>query len=67
MKKFVVSIEEHICKDFHVEANDIEEAMEIAEEKYKKGEFVLDPGEVQAKLMMVHEPETNEFTEWKEF
>ena len=67
MKDFLISIEEHICKDFHVEANNIEEAMEIAEDKYKKGEFVLDPGEVQAKLMMVHEPETNEFAEWKEF
>ena len=67
MKDFLISIEEHICKDFHVEANDIEEAMEIAEEKYKKGEFVVQPGEVQTKLMSVYEPETMDNTEWKEF
>ena len=67
MKDFTITIEEHVCKDFKVKANSIEEAMSIAEEKYKKGEFVLEPGEVQAKLMMAHEPETNDFTEWKEF
>ena len=67
MKKFVISIEEHICKDFNIEADSIDDAMEIVKEKYKKGEITLDPGEVQAKLMMAHEPETGEFTEWEEF
>lgn len=66
MKYFTITIEEHICKDFKVEANSIEEAMNIAEYKYKNGEFSLDPGELQSTLMMAHEPETNDFTEWKE-
>lgn len=67
MKKFVISIEERICEDFNIEADSIEEAIKIAEDKYKKGELVLNPGEVQEKLMMAHEPETNESTEWKGF
>lgn len=67
MKKFVVSIEEHICKDFNIEADSIGDAMKIAEEKYKKGEIVIEPGEVQAKLMSAYDPETMDNTEWKEF
>lgn len=66
MKTFKITIEEHISETFEVEANDIEEAMEIAEEKYNDGELVLEPGNVTAKLMMVDDGE-GECTEWTEF
>jgi len=66
MKIFKITIEEHISGTFEVEANDIEEAMEVAEEKYNNGEFVLEPGEVNTKLMMADDGEGN-CTEWKEF
>ena len=66
MKTFKITIEEHISETFDVKANDIDEAMEIAEEKYKDGEFVLEPGEVNAKLMMAEDDEGN-CTEWTEF
>lgn len=66
MKRFVVTIEEHISQAFEVEANDIEEAMEIAEEKYNDGEFVLEPGNVTTKLMMADDGE-GDCTEWTEF
>lgn len=64
--KFKITIEEHISETFEVEATDIGEAMEIAQEKYRKGEFVLEPGEVTAKLMMA-EGDNGECTEWTDF
>ena len=64
--KFVICIEEMVSENFTVEAKDAEEAMLIAEEKYKKGEFVLEPGTLVAKQMCVWEPE-GERTEWVEF
>lgn len=66
MKTFKITIEEHISETFEVEANDIGEAMEIAEEKYNDGEFVLEPGNVTAKLMMADDGE-GDCTEWTEF
>lgn len=63
--KIKITIEEHIVQTFEVEAVDMEEAMEIAEEKYYNGEFVLDSSEVQAKLMMADDGEYE--TEWCEF
>lgn len=67
MKIFKIHIEEHVVETFEVEANDLEEAMEIAEEKYRLGEFVLESGEVTAKLMMAECDENGEATEWVEF
>ena len=63
--KFTVIIEEHIGQAFEVEADDIGEAMQIAEDKYRSGEFVLDKSCVTSRFMMA---ENNyEATEWKEF
>lgn len=63
--KITVTIEEHISQAFEVEANTLEEAMQIAEDKYRSGEFVLDNANVTARLMMA---ENNyEATEWEEF
>ena len=65
--KFKITIEEHVSQTFEVEATDIGEAMEIAEEKYNNGEFVLEPGELTAKLMMAEDEFGTECTEWEEF
>ena len=63
--KITVTIEEHISQAFEVEADDIGEAMQIAEDKYRSGEFVLDKSCATSRLMMA---ENNyEATEWKEF
>ena len=68
MKKFKVTIEEHISGVCEVEAEDIGEAMEIAEEKYKLGVFVIEnDGYPTAKLMQVEDEENGECTEWTEF
>lgn len=38
--KITVTIEEHISQPFEVETDTLEEAMQIAEDKYRSGEFV---------------------------
>ena len=63
--KITVTIEEHISQAFEVEADTFEEAMEIAEDKYLSGEFVLENPCVTKKLMMAEND--YEATEWEEF
>ena len=50
--KITVTIEKHISQAFEVEADSLEEAMQIAEDKYRSGEFVLDDPCVTARLMI---------------
>lgn len=64
-KKFTIRIEEHISQTFEVDAEDIGEALRIAEDKYRNGEIVLDNANVSARLMMAEND--SEATEWVEF
>ena len=41
--------------------------MEIAIKKYNSGEFVLDPGNLVAKQMEIHDVIEDTYTEWIEF
>ena len=67
MKKFKIHIEETVCGTFTIEAETIEEAMEIAEEKYAEGEFVIEPQTPTCKQMMAECDDNGEATEWTEF
>ena len=53
MKEFTIAIEEMTVQEFKVIADSEEEAIELAEKKYKDGEFVLESGEVHFKQMTV--------------
>ena len=64
--KYKITIEETNTKDFEIEAESAEEAYEIAEQNYKSGGLVLDPGECQFKQIAIMTP-SNEATEWREF
>ncbi len=65
--KFIVTIEEMVSQDFEVEAEDVLEALEIAEENYHKGKFVLAPGYLVAKQMSACDKNGKDCTEWIEF
>ena len=67
MKKFKVTIEEHISKTFEVVATDIEEAMELAEERYYNGEYVLSGDPCVSARLMSADDGNGDCTEWVEF
>lgn len=66
MRKYTIAIEETIVEEFEIEARDVVEALDIAVEKYRKGEIALCSGEVQFKQMAVLKPDC-ESIEWYEF
>lgn len=67
MRTFKITIEEQCSQTFEVEATDMEEAMEIAEQKYADGTFVLNDPCLTYKCMMGEDEETGEMTEWVGF
>lgn len=66
-KKFSITIEEMISKTFEVFAENDEQAENIAIEKYKSGEFVLDPGNLVAKQIQINNETEDYIIDWKEF
>ena len=66
MRKIKVTIEEHISKTFEIKADTIEEAMQIAEDKYRSGKYVLENSCVTARLMSADDG-NGDCTEWVEF
>jgi len=66
MKKYKISIEEHVSDSFEVEAENEEAAIKEAIRKYKKGEFVLEPGYVTDRLICIDKGE-NDTSGWLEF
>ena len=64
--KIKVIIEERISREMEIEAEDIEDAMEKAEEYYYNGEFAADTlGIPNCKLMYADDGQYQ--TEWVEF
>jgi len=64
--KFTVIIEETVAKEFEIFAKDAEEALRTAKENYKKGKFVLEPGNVNFRQMALITSD-GDTTEWIEF
>lgn len=61
--KFLVNIEEVINQNFEVEAETVEEALEIAIEKYDNGEFVLENSELNSTSVEVYDETTGCWSE----
>lgn len=68
MKRFVIAIEETIMNEVEIYAENADSALNIAEEKYYRGDIIRNPGEYQCNFrqMAITKPET-EVTEWIEF
>ena len=63
--KIKVIIEEHISREMEIEADDLEDAMERAEDLYYNGEFIVDNNGIPScVLMMADDGEIQ--TEWTE-
>ncbi len=44
--KYKINIQETVSEEFEIEANSEEEALRKAQELYKRGEIVLEPGNI---------------------
>ena len=64
---FLVTIEETISEEYIVTAESVENALQVAVEKYQKEEIVISPGNLVGKQIMVHDKENNTYTDWIEF
>lgn len=67
LRRYTVTIEEHVAQSFPVEAYDIFFAVSSAERDYKQGSLIVQPSAPNARLIMARDDETGETTEWKEF
>ncbi|MCD7778862.1 MAG: DpnD/PcfM family protein [Clostridiales bacterium] len=65
--KYIVTIEEIISQNFEVQANAMKTALEIAAQKYKNGNFVLEPGNLVCKQICAKSLDGTENVDWCEF
>ena len=64
MKKFIITIEEMFANEFEVLAENSVEALDIAEQRYREGEFVVNRCQPRFKQIA---SAGDEPTEWMEF
>jgi len=67
MKKYNVSIDQPLCKTWEVEAESIDQALEIARDKYMKGDdgFVMDADDTGTDAQIMASAEDgSESTDW---
>ena len=67
LREYTVATEEHIVKEFSVEAYDIFHALHSAKKQYEQGSLAVNSSRPNAHLMMARDTVTGETTEWKEF
>ena len=67
LRKYTVTIEEHIAQEFPVKAYDLSHALETAEAAYKQGKFVILPSAPITRLIMARHNKTGKTTGWREF
>ena len=61
MKKFCIVIEETVSEKFEVEAENQDDAIKKAVEKYRNVEFILSPGNLESKKISADNDEWIEF------
>lgn len=65
--KYKITIEEIISQEFYIEASDINEAKNIAIERYKNGEIILENAHLIDKKIDVSNELNDELIEWESF
>lgn len=66
-QKYVVTIEEVVAESFDIEAESMEQAIQIAQDKYRKYEIILEPRYLISKQMKCDYPANEITTDWFEF
>ena len=66
MNKYTIAIEETVVGEFEIAAENETEALRIAEDRYKHGDIMLFPGELQFKQMAVV-LSSGDIMEWHKF
>ena len=66
-KLFQITIEETISEHFHVYAQNIDEAIQMAEDKYDKAEFMLSPGNITNRKIFAVDKDIDLEKGWIEF
>lgn len=66
-KLFQITIEETISECFDVYADNIDEAIQMTEDKYNNGEFILAPGNITNRKMFIVDEDIDLKKEWIEF
>ena len=64
MQKYRIAIEETVSEEFEVEAESKDDAIKKAIEKYRTGEFILEPGKLQYKQISIVDDENDEWIEF---
>lgn len=64
--EYTITIEKAVTKDFKIEASSTDDVYKMAGQKYKSGEFILDPGDCQFKQIVIMKPVCG-YDEWREF
>lgn len=63
-KKYLIVVEESINSNLEIEAESAEDALEIALERYRNGEFIADEVEIYDVQMIATSEDGEEETEW---
>ena len=66
-KLFQITIEETISEHFEVYAPNIDEAIQMAEDKYDKAEFMLSPGNITSRKIFAVDKDIDLEKGWIEF
>lgn len=67
MTKFIVNIEQPLCKGFEIWAEDEDHALEIAKAQYSMGQLVLNNDDLgTGPQFQVCDEEGGELTEWSD-
>ena len=66
MKTYSITIEEHVNKTIQIQANNIEEAMGIAQKKYRNDEIDMGKDVYVSSVQMCADDGEGDCTEWTE-
>ncbi len=62
--KYTITIEETVSDSFIIEADNLKQALQIAQNKYYDSEIILEPGNLLNTKMQISNDDLDEQTDW---